>query len=88
MSQRYKVIYEKRVAKDIEKIPHVDVVRIVDRIHALAREEAWLDIKKLKWYVDNLYRLRVGDYRVIYEKRNNELIILILQVGHRKDIYE
>jgi hypothetical protein len=39
MSQKYKVIYEKRVAKDIEKIPHSDVVRIVEKIHALAREE-------------------------------------------------
>ena len=87
MSQKYKVIYEKRVAKDIEKIPHADVARIVEKIHALAREEQWLDIKKLKWYIDNLYRLRVGDYRVIYEKRNDELIILILQVGHRKEIY-
>ncbi len=87
MSQQYKVIYEKRVAKDIEKIPHIDVVRIVEKIHALAHEEQWLDTRKLKWYVDNLYRLRVGDYRVIYEKRNNELIILVLQVGHRKEIY-
>jgi mRNA interferase RelE/StbE len=87
MSQQYKVIYEKRVAKDIEKIPHTDVMRIVEKIHALAREEQWLDTWKLKWYVDNLYRLRVGDYRVVYEKRNNELIILILQVGHRKEIY-
>ncbi len=39
MSQQYKVIYEKRVAKDIEKIPHIDVVRIVEKIHALAHEE-------------------------------------------------
>ncbi len=87
MSQKYKVIYEKRVAKDIEKIPHSDVVRIVEKIHALAREEQWLDIRKLKWYADNLYSLRVGDYRIIYEKRNNEFIILVLQVGHRKEIY-
>ena len=87
MSQQYKVIYEKRVAKDIERIPHIDVVRIVEKIHALAHEEQWLDTRKLKWYTDNLYRLRVGDYRVIYEKRNNELIILVLQVGHRKEIY-
>lgn len=39
MSQKYKIIYEKRIAKDIEKIPHVDVVRIVEKIHALASEE-------------------------------------------------
>jgi mRNA interferase RelE/StbE len=87
MSQKYKVIYEKRVAKDMDKIPHYDVMRIVDKIRALARDEDGLDIKKLKWYVDNLYRLRVGDYRVIYEKRNDELIILILEVAHRREIY-
>ncbi len=88
MSQKYRVIYEKRVAKDMERIPHHDVMRIVEKIHALAREESGLDIKKLKWYVDNLYRLRVGDYRVIYEKKGDELIMLILEVWHRKDIYE
>ncbi|MBP9779036.1 type II toxin-antitoxin system RelE/ParE family toxin [Candidatus Gracilibacteria bacterium] len=87
MLQKYRVIYEKRVAKDMDRIPHYEVVKIIEKIHALAHGEVGLDIKKLKGYIDNLYRLRVGDYRIVYEKRGDELIILILKVGHRKDIY-
>ncbi len=86
--QKYRVIYEKDAMKDLERIPSDIRTRIFEKVNALAREEMWLDIKKLKWYVDHIYRLRVWDYRVIYEKEGNELIILVLEIGHRKDIYE
>ena len=85
--QKYKVIYEKRVAKDFSKIPNYDVVKIIEKIHSLARDEEWLDIKKLQWYAEGLYRLRVGNYRVIYEKDGEVLTIYILEVWHRKEIY-
>ncbi len=88
LPQKYKIIYDKSVAKDFDSIPQQDVKKIIEKIHALARDENGLDIKKLKWYLENTYRLRVGNYRVIYEKIGAELIILVLEIGHRKDIYE
>jgi hypothetical protein len=48
MSQIYSVIYARGVAKDIEKIPHEVMMRIFEKIEALAREESGLDIKKLR----------------------------------------
>ncbi len=48
MLQKYRVIYEKRVAKDMDRIPHYEVVKIIEKIHALAHGEVGLDIKKLK----------------------------------------
>jgi len=45
-----------------------------------------LDIKKLKGY-ESLYRLRSGDYRIIYEKIDNILVIVFFDVKHRKDVY-
>ncbi len=64
------------------------MMRIFDKIEALADEESWLDIKKMKWYKEDTYRLRVGDYRVIYRKKDDVLMILVLEIWHRKDIYE
>ena len=51
-------------------------------------ENPWrddLDIKKLKGH--DLHRLRVGEYRIIYQMKAKELIVLVLTVGHRKEIY-
>lgn len=88
MLQKYKIIYERRVAKDLSKIPHPDMMRIFEKIETLASWESHsLDIKKLKWYTDNIYRMRVWDYRIIFEYQNDILVILVLQIEHRKSVY-
>ena len=88
MLQKYKIIYERRVAKDLSKIPHPDMMRIFEKIETLASgENHSLDIKKLKWYTDNIYRMRVWDYRIIFEYQNDVLVILVLQIEHRKSVY-
>jgi hypothetical protein len=48
MSQKYSIIYARGVAKDLERIPHTMMMRIFDKIEALAHDESGLDIKKLK----------------------------------------
>ncbi len=87
MWHKYKISYVRSVAKDIEKIPYQTMARIFEKIEALANDTSGLDIKKLKWHTDDTYRLRVWDYRIIYRKKNEELIILVLEIGHRKEIY-
>jgi mRNA interferase RelE/StbE len=37
---------------------------------------------------DDLYRIRVGDYRIIYRIQDNQLLILVLKIGHRRDVYQ
>jgi len=46
------------------------------------------NIIKLAGTKDDYYRLRIGNYRVIYEKQEKELIILVIRIGHRREIYQ
>ena len=60
--------------------------RLVAAIDGLALNPRPTGVKKLKGF-DRRYRIRVGDYRIIYEVRDGMLLVLILDVGDRKDIY-
>lgn len=80
----YKIIIKKRAKKFIDKLPVNERKRIVYAIERLPNGE---DIKKLQGY-DDLLRLRVGEYRIIYSIDNGQLIIYIVDVGNRGDIYK
>ena len=80
----YKIIIKKRAKKFIDKLPVNERKRIVYSIERLPNGE---DIKKLQGY-DDLLRLRVGEYRIIYSIDNGQLIIYIVDVGNRGDIYK
>lgn len=79
----YKIILKKRAKKFIDKLPKNEQLRIVKAIEALPNGE---DIKKLKGH-EKLFRLRVGDYRIIYTIDNGELFIYVIDVGNRGEIY-
>jgi mRNA interferase RelE/StbE len=72
--------------KQIEKLPRVQRDRVRRRIRDLAEEPRPRGSIKLEGE-DDLYRIRVGRYRVIYTIRDEELIVLVLRVGHRRDVY-
>lgn len=72
-------------AKALRRIPKADRIRLVHAIDRLATEPAAGGV--LKGEFQGLRRLRVGTYRVIYEVREDELTILVIRVGHRKDVY-
>ncbi len=80
----YKIIIKKKAKKFIDKLPVNERKRVVRAIEQLPNGE---DIKKLKGYND-LLRLRVGEYRIIYTINNGELIIYIIDAGNRGDIYK
>ena len=80
----YKIIIKKKAKKFIDKLPVNERKRVVRAIEQLPNGE---DIKKLKGYND-LLRLRVGEYRIIYTVNNGELIIYIIDAGNRGDIYK
>jgi mRNA interferase RelE/StbE len=81
----YKVKYKPSVDKDIKSIPRVELQKIVKRIEALAANPRPFNYEKLT--EQNKYRLRQGDYRILYTIDDGELIVRILKVGHRKDVY-
>ena len=81
----YKVIFTKSVKKDFKKIPKLEVSKILNEIVYLAKNPRSSKTKKLKG--EKLYRLRVGNYRVIYDIKDNLMLIFVVKLGHRSDIY-
>ena len=82
----YKVEFKKSAAKALELIPKSDQKRIARRIDSLAESPPDPNTTKLKG--DNpFHKVRIGDYRIVYEIQDDVLLILIVKIGHRKDIY-
>ena len=79
----YRIIIKKRAKKFIDKLPKQEKLRLVTAIEELPNGS---DIKKMKGH-DDLMRLRVGDYRVVYTVDNGELIVLVIDAGNRGEIY-
>lgn len=83
---RYKVEFKQSVAKDLRAIPNADVKRILERITLLAEEPRPAGCSKLSG--QERYRVRQGDYRIVYEIRDAVLVVLVVKVGHRREVYE
>lgn len=82
---RYRVILPKSVQKELDRLPDDVVTRILTRLTELEANPRPADVKKLKGR--NAWRTRVGDYRIIYEIHDRELQILLVTVGHRREVY-
>ena len=83
---KYRIEVKRSAAKALKKIPKPDRKRISEKIDSLADDLPSPEITKMKG--DNpFHRIRVGDFRIIYEVQDEVLVILIVKVGHRKDIY-
>ena len=72
-------------AKEIERLPHSDRLRVVAAIDDLKEHPHSGTL--LKGQFTGLRRIRVGHFRVIYEVQDAILIVLVLRVGHRRDVY-
>ena len=83
---KYTVIIKKLAEKFIVKLPKSEKERVLKAINQLPEGN---DIKELKGKKNKgLYRLRVGDYRIIYTIDNGELIVYVVDAGNRGDIYK
>jgi mRNA interferase RelE/StbE len=81
----FEVIFKRSVAKDFRRIPNKDVQRILTRIAALAENPRPPGAEKLS--DQERYRVRQGVYRILYEIRDQELIVVVVKVGHRRHVY-
>jgi mRNA interferase RelE/StbE len=81
----YKVLIKPSAVKELKKIPKKSLQKITERIQALATDPRPPGCEKLA--AQKAYRIRQGTYRVIYTIEDDQLIILIIKVGHRRDIY-
>lgn len=83
---KYTVILERQVLKQLAKIPKPYYDKIIDALKRLADNPRPFGYKKL--INRNGHRIRVNDYRIIYVIKDNELIVIVLDIDNRKDIYE
>lgn len=81
----YRVIIKKSVAKDLRGIPKKDVRRILSAIQELAGDPRPSGAKKLSG--QDRYRLRQGNYRILYSIEDDKLIVCVVRVGSRRDVY-
>ncbi len=83
----YKILIEKKVKSELDRISRKDLLKIFEHISALKIEPRPLGTRKLR-DSENLWRIRIGDYRVVYEINDKGKIIIILRIKHRKDVYK
>jgi len=82
----YTIQFKPAALRQLEKLPRDAQRRIVARIETLCDDPFPAGCKKLAGAPD-AWRVRVGKYRVIYQLRRNILVIFVLAVGHRRDVY-
>jgi mRNA interferase RelE/StbE len=86
----YELKFLGRALQDLKKIdfPHQKIIKEMLLILAENPDIVKNNIKKLAGTKEDYYRLRVGNYRIIYEKRDTDLIILVIRIGHRREVYQ
>ena len=81
----YQILFSKEAENFLKKLDKVIRLRILNKLESL-KENPELG-KPLTVNLAGLWSLRIGDYRVLYETRNNDLLILVIKIGHRKNVY-
>lgn len=79
-----KITISPRAEKELKKITKIDQIAIVRKIRLLNKSSSILNEEKLSGF-KNIFRIRIGQYRIVYRKTIGELYIIL--IGHRKDIY-
>lgn len=84
----YRVGFAKSAKKEFDHLPTKMQDKIIEALNLLAQNpySELLKVKKLKG-AEALYRIRLGDHRIVYEIRNDRLLILVIKIGHRREIY-
>ena len=83
----YKLFFKRSAEKELHRIPKSDIHRIVQKVHALSEEPRPSGACMLKGE-GRYWRIRQGDYRVVYEVNDSSHEISILKVGHRREVYD
>jgi len=84
---KYSVEFRPSVLKSIKLFPKKDLRRLKKRIDDIAENLPDPNTTKMKGN-NSFHKVRSGDYRIIYEIHDDRLVILVVKIGHRKDVYE
>lgn len=83
---KYKVEISAQARKQIKRLPKPEKKKILDKIDTLSNDPRPFGYKKLHYYTD-YFRVRVGNYRIIYTIADRQLVIVVVQVADRRDAY-
>lgn len=85
---KYSVEFTRSAEKEFGRLPQKLQLRAAEAIALLSENphSELIKVKKLKG-AEDLYRIRVADYRIVYELKDERLIILVIKIGHRREIY-
>ena len=81
----YRIVFKKSVAKDLRQIPKKDIQRILMRVDSLKEDPRPAGVEKLSG--DEKYRIRQGNYRILYMIEDEIITVTIEKVGHRREVY-
>ncbi|MDZ7580037.1 MAG: type II toxin-antitoxin system RelE/ParE family toxin [Deltaproteobacteria bacterium] len=81
----YEIFFKDSVWKELKKIPKNDLKKIISRVEQLGNDPRPMGCEKLTDH--ELYRIRQGNYRIVYSVQDKKLTVWVIKVGHRKDVY-
>jgi mRNA interferase RelE/StbE len=82
----YRIEWKNSALQELKRINRGDIPRILEAVEALSQEPRPTGVRKLQ-HTEHTYRLRVGRYRVLYEVEEDRLVVYIVRVRHRRDVY-
>ena len=85
--EKYKLCFTETFYKNLRGIPKKDIARILKRVSDLAIDPRPYGSEKLSGEQEK-YRIRQGNYRVIYSIEDDQLVVIVVKVGHRREVYE
>lgn len=83
---KYRIEFKPSVWKDLDRVPKADRRKILKRIEGLSDDPRPFGCQKLSG--DEKYRIRQGNYRIIYSIEDDRLIVIVVKVGHRRQVYD
>ena len=83
---KYKVLYTEAFYRSLRTLPKKDATRLLRKTEALADDPRPVGSQKLSG--QERYRLRQGDYRILYSIEDDRLTVVVVKVGHRREVYE
>lgn len=83
----YFVVFTRSAIKELESLPSAEIGKIIKKIEALSINPRPSGVKKIVGRID-LWRIRSGNYRIIYSIKDDKLVIEIIRIRHRKEVYK
>ncbi len=83
---RYSLEFTKSALKELQSLDRKTQLRVAARTTEVGADPFGAAAKKLKWMPDH-FRVRVGDYRIVYRVDGERVVVVIVRIGHRREVY-